>query len=192
MSTKRFFKGIQETLSLKHIDLPHLRAPCWVSRLSHQEEKVRSDHNGVLNKFIDNDFVNLWVLFDITSRVTTNGVKIQSDPKEDQITCDKRDHSLSRTAVGKLLWMSQHRDDIKCPSKSCQDRGKSTGIRLRQPQASSQVCQSDSIRLEISSSSWTFRFQPRILKVWFPSRVSTIQTQVGQDIKHQEVLRVVH
>ena len=64
-------------------------------------------------KFID----NLLSVFDITSRVAANGVKIQPIPKEDQIKCDQTNHSLARTAVGKLRWISQLRDDIKYPVK---------------------------------------------------------------------------
>ena len=31
------------------------------------------------------------------------------------------------------------------------------------------------------------RFQPRILKVSFPSRLSAIQTQIGQDVKIKKI-----
>ena len=37
--------------------------------------------------------------------------------KEDQDRCDKDMHSKFRTAIGKLLWMSQLREDIKFPVK---------------------------------------------------------------------------
>ena len=86
---------------------------------------------------------NLLGLFRISSRLMTNGVKIPLVPKEDQVKCDKESHSLFRTAVGKLLWMSQLRDDIKHPVKELSRSVKSPEIRLRQPQASSQVWQSD-------------------------------------------------
>ena len=35
--------------------------------------------------------------------------------KDDEIKCDQKTHSLSRAAVGKVLWVSQLRDDIKYP-----------------------------------------------------------------------------
>ena len=42
---------------------------------------------------------------------------MQTISKEDQVKCDKGMHSKFRTAIGKLLWMSQPRDDIKFPVK---------------------------------------------------------------------------
>ena len=60
---------------------------------------------------------NLLGLFRVTGKSTTNGVKMQQVSKEDQIKCEKDKHSRFRTAIGKLLWMSQLRDDIKFPVK---------------------------------------------------------------------------
>ena len=62
--------------------------------------------------------LNLLGLFDITRNVTTNGVKIQPVAREDQITYGSKLDSQYRTAVGKLLWKSQLRDDIKYLSRS--------------------------------------------------------------------------
>ena len=55
---------------------------------------------------------SLGSLFDINCRVATHGAKIRTIPKDDQIKCDQKTHSLYSTAVGKLFWMSQLRDDI--------------------------------------------------------------------------------
>ena len=60
-------------------------------------------------KFID----NLLDLFKVTAKVATNGAKIPLAPKEDQVKCDKKSQSLFRTALGKLLWTSHLKDDIK-------------------------------------------------------------------------------
>ena len=60
---------------------------------------------------------NLLGLFEVKGKSTTNGVKIQQVSKEDQVQCEKEMHSKFRTAIGKLLWMSQLRDDIKYPIK---------------------------------------------------------------------------
>ena len=111
-------------------------------------------------KFID----NLLGLFRITSRVTTNGVKLPMVPKEDQVRCGKENHSLFRTAVGKLLWMSQLRDDIKYPVKE-----------LSRSVSNPQESDFDNLKhllkyVNQTSSSWSVRFQPRILKVSFQLR----------------------
>ena len=45
------------------------------------------------------------------------GSRFSRFSKEDQIQCEKEMHSKFRTAIGKLLWMSQLRDDIKFPVK---------------------------------------------------------------------------
>ena len=108
-SVQRFFQEIQKVFSLK------LTTDRWVDSLGSiiKMRKSGQSTNGVLAEIID----NLLSLFDITSRVTTNGVKIQMSPFEDHVKCDQKLHSLYRTAAGKLLWMSQLRDDIKCPVK---------------------------------------------------------------------------
>ena len=49
--------------------------------------------------------------------VNDDWVKIQQVSKEDRIQREKEMHSKFRTAIGKLLWMSQLRDDIKFPVK---------------------------------------------------------------------------
>ena len=43
--------------------------------------------------------------------------KFQATTKEDQVKFDPKVHPLHRTAVGKLVWMSQLRDDTKHPIK---------------------------------------------------------------------------
>ena len=64
---------------------------------------------------------------------------------------------------------------------------KSPGIRLQQPQASSQVCQSDQRLI--------FVMDPQVPALdsqgLIPVEISAIQIQIGQDVKNQEDLRVV-
>ena len=112
-SVQRFFQEIQKTFSLKHID--YLTPDHPIEFLGRVIKKRRSGQFTMefSQKFID----NLLGLFKVTTKVTTNGVKIPTIPKEDQVKCDKESYSLFRTAVGKLLWMSQLRDDIKHPVK---------------------------------------------------------------------------
>ena len=56
---------------------------------------------------------NLLGLFEVRGKSTTNGIKIHQISKEDQIQCEKEMYSKFRKAIGKFLWMSQLRDDIK-------------------------------------------------------------------------------
>ena len=112
-SVQKFIKDTQETFSLKHVGVPHSRSPSRVLVSDHQGQEVRSNHNGVSSKLID----NLLDLFKVTERSTTNGVKAQAISKEDQVKCERDMHSIFRTAIGKLLWMSQLRYDIKFPVK---------------------------------------------------------------------------
>ena len=141
LHSQRFFQKIQKTFSLEHID--YLTPDHPVEFLDRVIKKRRSGQ--ITMQFLPK-FIKLTCLacFKITARVTTTGVKTRLVPKEDQIKCDRESHSVFRTAVGKLLWMSQLRDDIKHPVKEL-SRSLSTPqwIRLRQPQASPQVCQAD-------------------------------------------------
>ena len=43
---------------------------------------------------------NLFGLFGVKGKSTTNGVKIQQISKENQIQCEKEMHSKFRTAIG--------------------------------------------------------------------------------------------
>ena len=103
----------EKTFSLKHID--YLTPDHPIEFLNRVIKKRRSGQITMefWQKFID----NMLGLFKVAAKVTTNGVKIPLVPTEDHIKCDKESHSLFRTAVGKLLWTSQLRDDIKYPVK---------------------------------------------------------------------------
>ena len=63
-------------------------------------------------KFID----ELLKIYEITGKVTTTGLKLQL-PEDLKVPCGKVTHQKLRTAVGKLLWMAQLRDDLKYPVK---------------------------------------------------------------------------
>ena len=64
-------------------------------------------------KFID----ELLKIFEVTGKVTTTGLKLQVLPEDQKAQCDKVIHQKYRSAVGKLLWMAQLRDDLKHPVK---------------------------------------------------------------------------
>ena len=56
-------------------------------------------------------------MFEVTGKVTTTSLKLQALPEDEKTQCDKIIHQKYRSAVGKLLWMAQFRDDLKCPVK---------------------------------------------------------------------------
>ena len=132
-------------------------------------------------KFID--------IFRISSRVTTNGVKIPLVPKEDQVKYDLESHSLFRTAVGKLLWMSQLRDDIKHP---VQELSRS----LSNPQESDFDNIKNLLNYINQNRDFIFimelKFQRQILKVSFPWGLSATQTQSRRNVKSHEDQLVAH
>ena len=112
-AVQTFIQEIQKTFSLKHVDYLTPDNPVeFLGRII----KVKKSGQITMEfpqKLID----NLLGLFEVKGKSTTNGVKIQQVPKEDQVKCEKEMHSKFRTAIGKLLWMSQLRDDIKFPVK---------------------------------------------------------------------------
>ena len=112
-SSSDIHSGDSEDLQSQARGLPHTQQSRWVLGSDHQGQEIRTNHNGVSSKPID----NLLGLFEVKGKSTTNGVKIQQVSKEDQVKCEKEMHSKFRTAIGKLLWMSQLRDDIKFPVK---------------------------------------------------------------------------
>ena len=90
----------------------------------------------------------------ISSGVTTTGVKVPVQSKEAQVKCDSKAHSTHRTTVGKLLWMSQLIDNIKHPVKeSSINVVKSSRIKHCKFGASSQVCQQHEHHGSLSSGS---------------------------------------
>ena len=112
-AVQTFIQEIQKTFSLKHVDYLTPDNPVeFLGRII----KVKKSGQITMEfpqKLID----NLLGLFEVKGKSTTNGVKIQQVSKEHQVQCEKEMHSNFRTAIGKLLWMSQLRDDIKFPVK---------------------------------------------------------------------------
>ena len=115
-AVQKFIQDTQETFSLKHVE--HLTPDHPVEFLGRiiKVKKSGQTYDGVSSK-AHRQFTVLLSLFKVTGRSNTNGVKMQMISKEDQVKCDKDTHSRFRTAIGKLLWMSQLRDDIKFPVK---------------------------------------------------------------------------
>ena len=101
---------LQETL--KHMDYLTPNRPVEFHGRTIKKKSSGQNSMEFSQKFID----NLLGLFKATAKVTTNGVKILWFQKRTK-SSDKESHSLFRTAVGKFLWTSQLRDDIKYPVK---------------------------------------------------------------------------
>ena len=112
-SVQKFVKDIQETFSLKHVE--YLTPDHPIEFLGRIIKVKRSGQ--ITMEFPQKLIDNLLDLSKVKARSTTNGVKMQTISKEDQVKSDKDMHSKFRTAIGKLLWMSQLRDDIKFPVK---------------------------------------------------------------------------
>ena len=112
-AVQTFIQEIQKTFSLKHVD--YLTPDNHVEFLGRIIKVKKSGR--ITMEFPQKLIDNLLGLFDVRGKSTTNGVKIQQVPKEDHVKCEKEMHSKFRTAIGKLLWMSQLRDDIKYPVK---------------------------------------------------------------------------
>ena len=156
-AVQTFIQEIQKTFSLKHVDYLTPDNPVeFLGRII----KVKKSGQITMEfpqKLID----NLLGLSEVKGKSTTNGVKIQQVPKEDQVKCEKEMHSKFRTAIGKLLWMSQLRDDIKFPVKELSRS-------LINPRVSTSttsfIFSSMSIRLETMSMSWSLKFRQQILK----------------------------
>ena len=175
-AVQKFIQDIQETFSLKHVEYLTSENPVeFLGRII----KVKKSGQITMEfpqKLID----NLLGLFGVTGKSTTNGVKIQQISKEDQIQCEKEMHSKFRTAIGKLLWMSQLRDDIKFPVKELSRS-------LINPQAIDfdnlihlLNFSSMSIRLGTSCMSWILSYQQQILKGSFQWKLWVTQIQIGR------------
>ena len=63
----------------------------------------------------------LSVLWHTSSRVATNGIKNPFHPREEEVKCDSKVHSMFRPGVRKLLEMSLLRDNTKRPVKELSD-----------------------------------------------------------------------
>ena len=112
-AVQTFIQEIQKTFNLKHVDYLTVNSPVEFPGRVIKVKRPGQITMEFPQKLID----NLLGLFDVKGKSTTNGVKIHQVPKEDQVQCEKGMHSKFRTAIGKLLWMSQLRDDIKFPVK---------------------------------------------------------------------------
>ena len=98
---KDFIMMIQEEFTLKHVNFLTSENPVEFLGQSRAQ------------KFID----ELLKIFEVTGKVTTTGLKLQALPEDQKVQCDKIIHQKYRSAVGKLLWMAQLRDDLKSPVK---------------------------------------------------------------------------
>ena len=112
-AVQKLIQDIKEIFSLKHVE--YLTSDHPVEFLGRIILVKKSGQ--ITMEFPQKLIENLLGLFGVTGKSTTNGVKIQQISKEDQIKCEKEMHSRFRTAIGKLLWMSKLRDDIKFPVK---------------------------------------------------------------------------
>ena len=111
------------------------------------------------------------------------GVKVPMVPKEDQVKCDKESHHCSGQLSGSCCRCLNSGTTSSTQSRNCQDFCQ---IPRNQTSTTSSIVSSMSIRLWTSYSSWSLKFQPRILKVSVQLRLSATQTQIRQDGKSQE------
>ena len=104
-AVQTFIQEIQKTFNLKHVDYLTVNSPVeFLGRV------IKVKRSGQITMEFPQKLIDNWLgLFDVKGKSTTNGVKIHQVPKEDQVQCEKGMHSKFRTAIGKLLWMSQLR-----------------------------------------------------------------------------------
>ena len=110
---KDFIVSIQEEFTLKHVNFLTPENPIEFLGRSIKRLKNGNITMEFSQKFID----DLLRIFEVTGKVTTTGLKLQAIPEDQKVQCDRVIHQKFRSAVGKLLWMAQLRDDLKYPVK---------------------------------------------------------------------------
>ena len=110
---KDFIVSIQEEFTLKHVNFLTSENPIEFLGRSIKRLKNGNITMEFSQKFID----DLLKIFEVTGKVTTTGLKLQALPEDQKVQCDRIIHQKFRSAVGKLLWMAQLRDDLKYPVK---------------------------------------------------------------------------
>ena len=104
---------IQEEFTLKHVKF--LTSENSVEFLGRTIKRLK---NGNITMEFSQKFVDeVLKIFEVTGKVTTTGLKLQVLPEDQKAQCDRVIHQKHRSAVGKLLWMAQLRDDLKYPVK---------------------------------------------------------------------------
>ena len=110
---KDFIMMIQEEFTLKHVNF--LTSENSVKLLG---RTIRRLKNGNITMEFSQKFIDeLLNIFEVAGKVTTTGLKLQVLPEGSIVQCDRVIHQKYRSAVGKLLWMAQLRDDLKHPVK---------------------------------------------------------------------------
>ena len=110
---KDFIVMIQEEFTLKHVNF--LTSENSVEFLGRTIKRLK---NGNITMEFSQKFIDeLLKIFEVTGKVTTTGLKFQALPEDQKVQCDQVIHQKYRSAVGKLLWMAQLRDDLKYPVK---------------------------------------------------------------------------
>ena len=145
LSVQRFFQEIRKTLSLNQAHrLPRSWSSGGVPWQNHQEAKVRSNHRGI---FPEVHWQSFWVCFASLFKGHRKWCQDSVDP-------EKRIKSsvIKKKKRGSFIVQDSSKQNCcgcrnsgmtsSIQSRSCQDLVKSPGIRLRQPQAPSQVCPS--------------------------------------------------
>ena len=110
---KEFITMIQEELTLTHVNFLTSENP--VEFLGRTIKRLK---NGKITMELSQKFIDeLLKIFEITGKVTTTWLKLQALPEDRKAQSDEVTHQKFRSAVGKLLWMAQPRDDLKYPVK---------------------------------------------------------------------------
>ena len=108
-----FIMMIQEEFTLKHVNFLTSENP--VEFLGRTIKRLK---NGNITMDFSQKFIDeLLKIFEVTGKVTTTSLKLQVLPEDQKAQCDKVIHQIYRSAVGKLLWMAQLRDELKYPVK---------------------------------------------------------------------------
>ena len=110
---KDFIMMTQEEFNLKHVNFLTSENP--VEFLGRTIKRLKNGN--ITMEFSQKLIDELLKIFEVTGKVTTASLKLQVLPEDQKAQCDRVIHQKYRSAVGKLLWMAQLRDDLKHPVK---------------------------------------------------------------------------
>ena len=152
---KEFISMIQEEFTLKHVNFLTSENPAeFLGR------PIKRLKNGNITMEFSQKFIDeLLKIFEVTGRSQLQDSNFELFQKIRRLSVTKP--RIKNSAVGKLLWMAQLRDDLKYPVK---ELSRSLINPQDQEVKNLTTCSSMSIKLETSPSSW--RKQQRVVH-WY-------------------------